>query len=171
MLVHFNIWCIKDIRKTKSGPEKQWDPQCFNTRGPNGPRICGLISTPEYKETLNYELFHAMQYELLYPRGQYYHEKDHIIQMIIYMQSYYLSVLLHNKFIGKLYLRSYAYVWCPYMWTYPITLLFFSPSLLSLEKFYQVKHVSVPTDIDSIFHLYTRQTVKIYVKLVKKYKL
>ena len=34
----FQYRCIKDIRKTKSGPEKKIKgPQYFNTRGPNGP--------------------------------------------------------------------------------------------------------------------------------------
>ena len=29
MLAHINTWCIKDIRKTKSGPAKNWGPSVF----------------------------------------------------------------------------------------------------------------------------------------------
>ena len=35
-VAHFNTWCIKKNRKNKSGPEKNWGPQFFNTTGPNG---------------------------------------------------------------------------------------------------------------------------------------
>ena len=43
MLTHSNTWCIKDIKKTKSGPEKNEAPHFLNTRGPNGPEKYWLI--------------------------------------------------------------------------------------------------------------------------------
>ena len=36
-VAYFNTLCIKDIRKTKSGPERIEDPQLFNIRGLSGP--------------------------------------------------------------------------------------------------------------------------------------
>ena len=48
MLTHFNTWCLKDIRKNKSGPKKKlWTLVFFFLyQGPNGAQNCWLILTP-----------------------------------------------------------------------------------------------------------------------------
>ena len=51
-VTHFNTWCIKNIRKNKSGSQKKKKKkknqgcQFWNTRGPNSPWKFGLILTP-----------------------------------------------------------------------------------------------------------------------------
>ena len=67
MLVHFNTWCVKDIRKTG---KKNEGSKFFNTRGPNGPWNFWCILTPFPHPLLKLLLHPSCGFPNLLKQGQ-----------------------------------------------------------------------------------------------------